>query len=255
MAARLASSLSCSMAPPNPPGRLTATMYFLAPRLVQPMKRLKKVCRCPKRGCLIGSDLYVLTLENGKTGELQCLTDSTRSCFSPSWSPNGKTIAFLASPKLASGNHVELFTIDSSGKGGPRNLTSEFEGSCADSTNDDMSNDHILPPPAWSPDGKTLYVLVTHRGATRVFAITSEGAEKHPPTLTQGNVYVRDFSVDLARSKMALLLEDPTHLAEIYVCSTSSPGELRRVTGFNDALLEEVALATPEYMPYTGVED
>ncbi len=202
-----------------------------------------------------GSDLYVLTLENGKTGELQCLTDSTRSCFSPSWSPNGKTIAFLASPKLASGNHVELFTIDAGGKGVPRNLTSEFEGSCADSTNDDMSNDHILPPPAWSPDGKTLYVLVTHRGATRVFAITSEGAEKQPPTLTPGNVYVRDLSVDLARSKMALLLEDPTRLAEIYVCSTSSPGELRRVTGFNDALLEEVALATPEYMPYTGVED
>src|SRR5207247_9181128 len=116
-----------------------------------------------------------------------------------------------------------------------------------------MTNDHILPPPAGSPDGKTRYVLVTHRVATRDFAITSEGAEKQPPMLTPGNVYVRDFSVDLARSKMALLLEDPTHLAEIYVCSTSSPAELRRVTGFNDALLEEVALATPEYIPVSGV--
>ena len=179
-----------------------------------------------------GSDLYVLTLENGKAGELQCLTDSTRSCYSPSWSPDGRTIAFLTSPKLASGDHVELFTIDASGKGELRNLTSEFEGSCADSTNDDMSNDHILPPPAWSPDGKTFYVLVTHRGATRVFAITREGAGKQPPALTPGNVYVRDFSVDEARSTMALLLEEPAHLAEIYVCSTTVPGELRRVTGF-----------------------
>lgn len=201
-----------------------------------------------------GSDLYVLTLENGKAGELQCLTDSTRSCYSPSWSPDGKTIAFLASPKLASGNHVELFTIDASGKGELHNLTSEFEGSCADSTNDDMTNDHILPPPAWSLDGKTLYVLVTHRGATQVFATTSEGAGKQPPSLTPGHVYVRDFSVNQTRSTIALLLEDPAHLAEIYVCSTTVPGELRRVTGFNDALLEEVFLATPEYMPYTGFE-
>ncbi|HEY6411590.1 MAG TPA: S9 family peptidase [Ktedonobacteraceae bacterium] len=202
-----------------------------------------------------GSDLYVLTLEDGRAGELQCLTGSTHSCYAPSWSPDGQTLAFLAAPKLASANHVELFAIDAHGNGKLRNLTSEFEGSCADSTNDDMSNDHMLPPPPWSPDGKTLYTLVTHRGATRVFAIASEGAGKEPPTLTPGNVYVRDFSVDHSSSTMALLVEDPTHLAEIYVCTTSSPGELRRITGFNDALLAEVALATPEYMPYTGVDD
>jgi dipeptidyl aminopeptidase/acylaminoacyl peptidase len=195
-----------------------------------------------------------LTLEHGKAGELQCLTDATRSCYAPSWSPDGQTIAFLAAPKLASANHVELFTIDASGKGELRNLTDEFEGSCVDSTNDDLSDDHVLPPPPWSPDGKTLYVLVTHRGATRVYAIASEGAGKQPPTLTPGNVYVRDFSVDQARSTMALLVEDPAHLAEIFVCSTSSPGELRRVTDFNDALIEEVALATPEHLPYTGVD-
>lgn len=201
-----------------------------------------------------GSDLYVLTLEDGKTGELRCLTDSTRSCYAPSWSPDGKTLAFLAAPKLASANHVELFAIDAAGNSELRNLTSEFEGSCADSTNDDMSDDHMLPPPPWSTDGKTLYTLVTHRGATRVFAIASEGAGKQPPTLTVGNVYVRDFSVDHSSSTMALLVEDPSHLAEIYACSTSSPGELRRITGLNDALIEEVALAIPEYMPYTGVD-
>ena len=201
-----------------------------------------------------GSDLYVLTLEDGTAGELRCLTDSTRSCYAPSWSPDGKTLALLAAPKLASANHVELFAIDADGNGELRNLTSEFEGSCADSTNDDMSNDHMLPPPPWSPDGKTLYTLVTHRGATRVFAIASEGAGKQPPTLTAGNVYVRDFSVDHSSSTMALLVEDPSHLAEIYVCSTSSPGELHRITGLNDALMDEVALAAPEYMPYTGFD-
>ncbi len=35
-----------------------------------------------------------------EAGGLRCLTDGTRSCYSPSWSPDGKTIAFLAKPKL-----------------------------------------------------------------------------------------------------------------------------------------------------------
>jgi dipeptidyl aminopeptidase/acylaminoacyl peptidase len=201
-----------------------------------------------------GSDIYVLTIHDQKAGELRCLTDSTRSCYAPSWSPDGKTIAFLAAPKLASANHVELFTIDADRGGKPHNLTNEFEGSCADSTNDDMSNDHIIPSPPWSPDGKTLYVLATHRGATRVFAISSDGAGKQPQTLTPGNVYVRDFSIDHSRNTMALLVEDPAHVAELFVCPASSSGELLRVTGFNDALIDDVALSTPEHMPYTGVD-
>ena len=37
--------------------------------------------------------------------------------------------------------------------------------------------------------------------------------------------------------------------------STAPAGELRRLTAFNDALLSEVLLSTPEYMPYTGADD
>src|SRR5260370_15388687 len=54
---------------------------------------------------------------------------------------------------------------------------------------------------------------------------------------------------------MAVLIEDPTQVAEIFMCSIASPGELHRLTGFNDALFNELALSTPEYLPYTGVDD
>jgi dipeptidyl aminopeptidase/acylaminoacyl peptidase len=200
-------------------------------------------------------DIYTLSINNGQAGELRCLTGGTHSCYSPSWSPDGKSVAFLAKPRLRSGNHSELFIIAAGVQSAsPRCLTSEFEGSCSDWTNSDMTNEQLMPAPVWSPDGKTLYILAAQRGSTRVYAIASEGAGKQPPTLTPGNTHVRDFSIDQSRSTMAALIEDPTHVAEIFVCSTASPAELRQLTGFNDALFDELALATPEYMPYTGVD-
>ena len=201
-------------------------------------------------------DVYTLSINDGKAGELRQLTDGSLSCSSPSWSPDGKTIAFLAKLKVRSGNHSDLYTIAADTKqGAPRRLTSEFEGSCSDWTNSDMTDEHIVPAPVWSPDGKTLYVMAALRGATRVFAIPSDGAGKQPPTLTPGNVHVLDFSADQSRGRMAILIEEATHPAEIFACSTAFPGELRRITDFNAALFNELELAVPEYMPYTGAED
>jgi dipeptidyl aminopeptidase/acylaminoacyl peptidase len=187
------------------------------------------------------------------TGELRCLTDGTRSCFSPSWSPDGKTIAFLAKPKLRSGNHSELFIIDAlTSQAEPQCLTGEFEGGCSDWTNSDMTNEQLLPAPIWSTDGNTLYILAVQRGSTRVYAVDRKGAGKQPPTLTPGNMHVLDFSIDQSRSTAAILIENPTHVAEIFVRSISASGELHQLTKFNDALFDELELATPEYMPYTG---
>ena len=200
-------------------------------------------------------DVYTLAVADGAAGELRCLTDGSVGCAVPSWSPDGQSIAFLATLKYRSGGHTDLFTIPASAnRQAARCLTTEFEGSCSDWTNSDMSDDHLTPPPTWSADGKALYVLVARRGASRVFAISRDGAGREPSTLTPGDVHVMDFSVDHNARNMALLIETPTRVAEVFTCSTASAGELRRVTSFNDTLFDELSLATPEYMPYTGAD-
>jgi dipeptidyl aminopeptidase/acylaminoacyl peptidase len=197
-------------------------------------------------------DLYTLII---KDGTLQCLTNGLISCSSPSWSPDGKMIAFLASLKLRSANHVDLYIIDTHAvQGVATSLMGKFEGTCVDWTNSDMGDEHLMPAPAWSSDGETLYVLASQRGASRVYAIPATGAEGQPPTLTPGDVHVRDFRADKSSDKLSVLIASATKAPEVFVCSTASPGELHRVTGFNDALFSELALATPEYMPYTGAD-
>ena len=211
--------------------------------------------RAGDRWRLPAPDLYTLTITDGKAGDLQCLTDGTLACCSPSWSPDGNTLAFLGTLKVRSGGHADIYTIASTAvKSQGKCLTWDFEGSFQDWTNSDMGDEHLVPAPAWSSDGKTLYALASHRGATRLFALSINGADSPPPTLTPGEVHVRDFSVDRSANTLALLLAGATRAPEIFVGRVASPGELRRLTGLNDALFSGVYLATPEYMPYTGAD-
>ena len=200
-------------------------------------------------------DLYTLTIEDGKAANLQCLTDGSIACSSPSWSPDGKTLAFLAALKLRSANHIDLYTVSANAVNAQATcLTWDFEGTCMDWTNSDMGDDHLMPPPAWSSDGKTLYMLASQRGASRVYAVPASGAGKQPPALTPGDVHVRDFTADRSSGKLSMLVAGATSAPEIFVCSPASPGELQHVTNFNDALFNELTLAAPEYMPYKGAD-
>jgi dipeptidyl aminopeptidase/acylaminoacyl peptidase len=200
-------------------------------------------------------DVYTLRLENGHAGELRCLTAGTLACSSPSWSPDGQTIAFLGTRKYRSANHTDLYTLPVQAvQQEPFCLTSEFEGSCVDWTNSDLGDEHLMPAPAWSSDGQTLYVLAARRGATRLYAVPLSGAGQEPATLTPGDVHVRDFTCSRATDRLALLLADATHPPEVYVCSLPDQQELVQISRCNAALLSERTLVTPEYLPYTGCD-
>ena len=202
-----------------------------------------------------GDDLYVLTLSSNQVADPRCLTSGTLACAAPAWSPDGQTLAFLAAAKVHSAEQVSLYTIAASAtETEPRNISQAFPGSCGDSTNSDLGDEHLMPAPAWSADGETLYVLSSYRGAARIYAIPSTGADAEPATLTPGDLHVRDLSIDATRQTLALLVGDTTHPAEIYLRSTAAEGELQRVTTANDALCQELTLSTPELIQYAGAD-
>ncbi|QBD78065.1 S9 family peptidase [Ktedonosporobacter rubrisoli] len=202
-----------------------------------------------------GDDIYTLSIADGRAGALRCLTDGTLSCHAPSWSPDGQTIAFLGSAKRRSAGQIYLYTIDQKAdKAAATNLSQNFEGTCMDWTNSDIGDDHLMPAPAWSAAGKTLYVLAAHRGASRIYAFSLDGSNGQPTVVTAGDVHVRDFSVDRATNTLALLVGSTTRPQEIFTLSLAQQGEMRRITGFNDELFAELTLSTPEYISYAGAD-
>src|SRR6266702_8087275 len=163
-------------------------------------------------------DVYTLTITNGKAVDLKCITNGSLACSAPSWSPDGSTLAFIGGLKLHSGGHLDLYTINASTeRGSAACLSQDFEGTFQDWTNSDIGDEHLLPAPTWSADGRTLYALASHRGASRIFAISTSGAGSNPPTLTPGEVHTRDFSIDRSSGMIALLIARPKQVQEIFV--------------------------------------
>src|SRR5438093_990479 len=101
-----------------------------------------------------------------KGGTPQRLTATTGPIMLPAFSPDGRSIAYLARPaKNAYGRNVRLYVIPSDGGGGTC-LTSGLDRSCGAL--------HVRP--LWSPDGRSIVVAAEDRGDVGLWRAPTSGS-------------------------------------------------------------------------------
>jgi len=176
-------------------------------------------------------ELYVLNVADGA---IRRLASGFTFNVSPSWSPDGKTIAFICSK--GRGTENDLCVMPATG-GTARNLTSDW----------------ALDPgsPTWSPDSKTLYIDAETRGNVHLFSIAATGGAVKQ--VTSGERQLRGFSRSADGRSLAYTASDVTHPVELWVAPLATPAQERRVTSFNDAPLAGVAMIPADTFWFTGV--
>jgi dipeptidyl aminopeptidase/acylaminoacyl peptidase len=145
----------------------------------------------------------------------------------PSWSPDGKQLAYVQGGplKLIYYGGQKLAVIPAGG-GPARVLTAAL--------------DRNVLSPAWSADGSSIQFLLEDDRVTHVASIPPGGGTiQH---LTQGRGFVSDLSVGRG-GKVAVLASPSTTPAEVFAVES---GSLRRLSRQNDDWLSRVRLAPVE---------
>jgi len=180
------------------------------------------------------SDIWVVPADNSDKGaHLTQVTTNPGSDQSPTWSPDGKWIAYVTQldPHLFdyATHHLAVAPVS----GGPaRVLTQAF--------------DRHVSSPRFSPDGRSIYFIADDDGTQNLYRIPAEGGDISRPIA--GRLILYDYS--LAKSgEIAARILTADHPDEIYSLPAIG-GKLTQVTHVNDALVTQLKLSPAEYVHF-----
>jgi dipeptidyl aminopeptidase/acylaminoacyl peptidase len=191
-------------------------------------------------------DVWTVDVESR---EMRCLTNSDLMSQLLAWSPDGQTIAFYARPETPAYGYqdVHVWTVPREG-GESRDASAQLDRFCVGI----VLSDYMLPadvPPAWSPDGETIYFIAVDRGARAIFALSLRDGSVRRVSQTAALVGGAQCSPD--GRTLVCFAATATQPFDVFTVPAKG-GELHQVTWTNADLIDEVSLAPTEPIQFKG---
>lgn len=199
-------------------------------------------------------DLYLVPLAGGKEKRVPTPAGPVAS---PSFSPDGKKIAYLGHqyPDDAWGVHnYHLWTVGLEGKPAARDITPKFDRQCLDQTINDLGEGHDWPALYWSPDGKRIYFTASDTGSTHLFYVSSKVGL--PTRITRQPCHIRAYSLNGKKRYFAVNRLDLRNPGDIYIIPARFDGdrEAARLTELNRELLNGIKIPTVKEIWFKGYD-
>jgi dipeptidyl aminopeptidase/acylaminoacyl peptidase len=175
------------------------------------------------------SDIFIVSVAGGEPRRLTTAMGSERSI---AWSPDGRRIAFVGSPRRIASSR--LWVIDAAG-GEAR----------------DVLGDWVYEPASfeWLANGDIL-MEASVGGRDGIFRINTDNGQK--TEILSGRRRINGTSIDAKQTRIAFVATNLANPTELFIADLDGKNE-RKLTGFNDALLAEVAFSDGERFTYESV--
>jgi dipeptidyl aminopeptidase/acylaminoacyl peptidase len=219
-------------------------------------------------------------VKSGKVTKLEKLPDGEKMAVA--WSPDGKQIAFAGRHErdMWGVRNSHLFVCDADHGGNLRNLTDHTDYCLSAITLSDMSEAAFDEQIAWGPDGSRVFVRIGWHGETHLASIgvRTQGFDKSLGSgdgeltfHTKGRVTAPFGNLSADGTAVAMTVADTLHLSEVAVLRQKGTGPFfgqesdnakkhappkngpvpvfqrpKRLTRFNEPLLDELELSEPE---------
>lgn len=201
------------------------------------------------------TELYQIPAAGGQM--IQVETGHHGRKFSPAFSPDGRSIAYLG--RTRPGDWAQnscLYVVPAAG-GQARNLSVAHDLHLSLMTLTDTGSNTPPPPPTWSRDGRRIFVLATEQGNQPLLAFDTASGEYE--RLIDDPGLVGSFNLNTAQDKLAYLWGTQTMTGQVWL-HDMAPRTSMALTHFNEDLfaqitwghIEEVRFAGPDGHPLHG---
>ncbi len=180
-------------------------------------------------------DIYV-TAADGR-GAPRCITEANQAVDTqPAYSPDGKTIAYLAMARPGYESDRQVLTLFDRATGASRPLTAGWDRSAGSA--------------AWSSDSRTLFITAGEMARQKIFSVDAGSGRTR---VVVGDHYNSSVTPSV-RDRLIFLQDSLTAPAEVFACNADGAG-LRRLTGINDARMATARVSVPEEFWFKGANN
>src|SRR3989441_3016676 len=202
--------------------------------------------RTERRDLNTVADIHVVTL----SGETRRITDGEGSYGNPSWAPDGAVITAYGTECAigSSARNIHIWAFPKGGGAGS-DLLKTWDRSVGSSVISDMRAHAQTLPPAWTRDGRILF-LGSDQGTANAYSCAARGGDVRAETV--GSHQLVSWSLDDSRRRFAAIVATATDPGNLFVGEVAGP--MRKTSCLNDELLSSKYIAAPERVEFTGAE-